>query len=110
MQKIGCFRDCTLYLLITFLKVVPFEQSLTCIWALDRIKRYGRLGALEWGFHLAEINLRCARASRICMLVSEISVLSADGKMDMAIFYVLPTNLKYAFTLQVTGIIKASVF
>jgi len=34
MQKIGCFRDCTLYLLITFLKLVPFEQSLTCIWAL----------------------------------------------------------------------------
>jgi len=34
------------------------------------------------------------------MLVSEISVLSADGKMDMAIFYVLPTNLKYAIGIE----------
>jgi len=30
MQKICCFRDCTLYLLITFYRLVRFKQFLVC--------------------------------------------------------------------------------
>jgi len=34
-------------------------------WELDKF--YGRLGALEWAWHHAEINLRSLWTSRICI-------------------------------------------
>jgi len=61
---------------------------------LDRlmitINNVGGLWTLEWAWHSAETNLRCAGISGICMpnpsiVVSEISAfIRTDGQTDMA--------------------------
>jgi len=93
--------------------------------------------ALEWAWHSAETNMRCAGISGICMpnpsivafIVSEISgFIRTDGRRDMARstrlviliknIYTLcllpvtyfPSNLVYPFTLRVTGIIKQIIW
>jgi len=51
----------------------------------------GGLWALEWAWHIAETNLRCAGISGICMpnpsivapMVSEISAIRTDGHTDI---------------------------
>jgi len=92
----------------------------------------GGLWALKWEWHPAEINLRCARSSGICipnpnslaLIVFEISALIRTDKarspwlviLIKSIYtlwgrkrFLLPftyftTNLVYPFTLRVTGI------
>jgi len=62
-----------------------FLQNLK-MWAQDGFQCYSRLWALEWAWHPAETNLRCAGSPRICLLnilaliVSEISAsIQTDG-------------------------------
>jgi len=72
--------------------------------------RLGGLWALEWAWHPAETNLRCARSSEICMpnpnslafIVFEISAfIQTDEQTDMArstrlvILHIYPLYIPY---------------
>jgi len=68
----------------------------------------GGLGALEWAWHSAETNMRCAGISEICMpntsivacIVSEISAfIRTDGQTDMARSTRLVIVIKNIYTL-----------
>jgi len=78
----------------------------------------GGLWALEWAWHIAEINLRCVRSSGICMpnlnslalIVSEISAfIRTDGQTDMARSTRLVILIKNVYTLWAPLVVQLGV-
>jgi len=78
--------------------ITPFTllQNVKYMWAVDR---FLALLGLKWVWHPAEINLPCARTSRICLLFT----LQGRKRFLLPVTF-FPMKLVYLFALQVTGI------